>query len=398
LHWRCGTKNVISTEVMPKLVRITTVPMSLNHLLSGQMQFMKNHGFEVTMISADGEEVEALKIKEGCKHIAVNLSRKISPIQDLISAWKLYFVLRKIKPDIVHTHTPKAGLIGMMTSWLLRVPVRLHTVAGLPLMEATGLKRKVLEATEKITYYCASRVYPNSKNLSTFILNRKFCKEEKIKVLGNGSSNGINTEYFNINDEIASKAFELKRQWGIKQDDFVFIFIGRVVRDKGIVELIEAFTSLKKNQPNIKLLLVGGFEQDLDPLPPKTSADIKEDASIIHVGYQPDVRPYLAISKALVFPSYREGFPNVPMQAGCFNLPAIVTNINGCNEIIVDGVNGLIVPKKDKDALRDAMQRIIADSDLYAYLTSNARSMIVNRYDHSQVCSLLLDEYFSYLN
>jgi glycosyltransferase involved in cell wall biosynthesis len=223
----------------------------------------------------------------------------------------------------------------MLAAKMAGVPLRIHTVAGLPLMETTGTKRKILNFVEKSTYRLATRVFPNSRGLKEVILKEGFAKEEKLKVLGKGSSNGIDTSYFDPNqfDDIQKK--NKRKALGIPQEDFVFIFIGRLVSEKGINELVEAFQKIQQKNTKLSLLLVGPFEKELDPLKETTFQAIQENEKIYTTGYQEDVRPYFAITNALAFPSYREGFPNVVMQAGAMNLPAIVTNINGCNEIIV---------------------------------------------------------------
>jgi glycosyltransferase involved in cell wall biosynthesis len=378
---------------MVKLVRITTVPMSLELLIAGQMKYMHEHGFDVYMISSPQENIELLEKKEKSKFITVNMTRTISPVKDLISLVKLVNILKKIKPQIVHTHTPKAGFLGMLAAKICRVPVRLHTVAGLPLMETQGLQRKILERVEKITYAFATKVYPNSKNLSEFIIANGFCSIGKIKVLGNGSSNGIDTEYFKLTPELAASSNELRRKLNLNHSDFIFVFVGRLVKDKGIEELIKAFKKLKQNYSQIKILLIGPFEPELDPLSSQTVDDIENEEGILHVGFQQDIRPYLAISSALAFPSYREGFPNVPMQAGAAGLPSIVTDINGCNEIVEHEKNGLIIPVKDENALYNAMERLMTDETLYLRLKANARKMIVDRYEQKHFWSLLFNEY-----
>lgn len=376
-----------------KLIRITTVPMSLNKLIEGQMKFMASLNFEVIGISSPGELLEKVGNKEGVKVKGINMTRKITPIQDLKAVLKLYKYLRKEKPTIVHTHTPKAGIVGMLASYLAKVPNRLHTVAGLPLLEATGIKRKVINTVEKITYNCATKVYPNSNGLKDIILKNKFTKSSKLKVIANGSSNGIDTSYFNselFSDEV-NKSF--KSKLGIKETDFVFIFVGRIVGDKGINELVAAFEKLSKDYKNVKLLLVGPLEEELDPLQEKTTAIIQNNKQIITVGYQNDVRPYYAIANALAFPSYREGFPNVVMQAGAMGLPSIVSNINGCNEIIIEDKNGLIIPSKDEIALYKAMELLVNDNLIYNTLKNNARKMIENRYNQQLVWTAIKDEY-----
>lgn len=380
-----------------KIIRITTVPSSLKVLLRNQLKFM-NKNFEVIGVSSPEKELAEVALQEGIMTEAVRMTRAITPFRDLKSILELYFLCKKHKPLIIHSHTPKAGLIGMLAGKLAGVPIRLHTVAGLPLMETQGLKRVILEWVEKITYSFAHQVYPNSQKLAAFISKSNFCRDSKIKVLGNGSSNGIDIDFFNCNPEITSSAQKLRAKLGILEDEFVFVYIGRMVRDKGITELIDAFILLKQEFMNARLLLVGPFEPHLDPIPDSTSLAIKTNKSIIHVDFQQDIRPYLGLSQALVFPSYREGFPNVPMQAGCMGLPSIVTDINGCNEIVEDGVNGIIVPPKKTEPLRIAMKRLISDDAFYNALKSVARKSIVSRYGQQKLYELILAEYNNKIN
>ena len=381
---------------MKKLIRITTVPLSLKVLLKGQLRFMASNGFDVKGVSSEGEELREVHENEGIAVEAITMSRKITPFQDLKSLWQMWNFLRKEKPQIVHTHTPKAGIIGMLAARLAGVPHRLHTVAGLPLMEATGTKRKILNFVEKLTYSSATRVYPNSKGLYDFILQNNFTQSNKLKIIANGSSNGIDTAFFSPDQVTEIERVTLREKLNIQPDDFVFVFVGRIVSDKGINELIKAFSELQtvENKPTgIKLLLVGGLENDLDPLNPETLAEINQNKDIISVGFQQDVRSFFAIADALVFPSYREGFPNVVMQAGAMGLPSIVSDINGCNEIIIEGENGLIIPSKNVEKLKEKMLTLAKDKNLYTKLKGNSRRMIENRYEQSVVWNALLEEY-----
>ncbi len=381
---------------MKKLIRITTVPLSLKVLLKGQLRFMASNGFDVKGVSSEGEELREVHENEGIAVEAITMSRKITPFQDLKSLWEMWNFLRKEKPQIVHTHTPKAGIIGMLAARLAGVPHRLHTVAGLPLMEATGTKRKILNFVEKLTYSSATRVYPNSKGLYDFILQNNFTQSNKLKIIANGSSNGIDTTFFSPDQVTEIEKVTLREKLNIQPDDFVFVFVGRIVSDKGINELIKAFSELQtvENKPaGIKLLLVGGLENDLDPLNPETLAEINQNKDIISVGFQQDVRSFFAIADALVFPSYREGFPNVVMQAGAMGLPSIVSDINGCNEIIIEGENGLIIPSKNVEKLKEKMLTLAKDKNLYTKLKGNSRRMIENRYEQSVVWNALLEEY-----
>ncbi len=378
----------------PKLIRITTVPISLEKLLEGQLSFMQSN-FQVTAISAEPDRLADFGRDNEVLVFPLEMTRQITPWKDLKALVKLVRYLRKERPEIVHTHTPKAGIVGMLAAKLAGVPIRLHTVAGLPLMEATGKKRWLLNTVEKLTYSCATGVYPNSKGLYDFILKEKFTKPEKLNIIAGGSSNGINTKHFNPELFRETEKQKLRNSLSINPNDFVFVFVGRLVGDKGINELVSAFKSLgaqNKNQGS-KLLLVGSLETELDPLEQETIQEIETNPNIIAVGYQKDVRPYFAISNTLVFPSYREGFPNVVMQAGAMGLPAIVSNINGCNEIIKDSENGVIIPVKNTAAIQEVLSLFLEDKVFVSALKQKARPLIVERYEQSKVWTALLHEY-----
>ena len=380
------------TIVKTKLIRITTVPISLEKLLENQLRFM-NSFFEVTAVSSDAQRLQQFGKDQGVDIFHVDLTRKITPIKDLKAVVKLYKFLKKEKPSIVHTHTPKAGIVGMLASKLAGVPIRMHTVAGLPLMEVSGIKRRVLNIVEKLTYSCATKIYPNSRGLKEFIIKEKLTSERKLKILGNGSSNGIDTKHFSPSQVSDLEKLQLRTDLNISKNDFVFVFVGRLVGDKGINELVQAFTKMSKTHTNSKLLLVGPLETDLDPLLPNTLNEIKMNDAIIYTGFQNDVRPYLAISDVLVFPSYREGFPNVVMQAGAMGLPSIVTDINGCNEIIRSDVNGIIIPVKDMQAIYNAMKKLVSDKSYYNKVQESSRQMIEKNYSQSELWNALLMEY-----
>lgn len=375
-----------------KLIRVTTVPISLRKLLEGQLNFMQKE-YEVIAVSADEEDLTKFGKEISVPTNAVEMTREITPGKDLSAVYQLYRFFKKEKPLIVHTHTPKAGIAGMMAAKMAGVPIRLHTVAGLPLLEARGFRRKILEVVEKITFACATKVYPNSKKILEFLKDEKFTSEKKLKVIGKGSTNGIDTDFFNPEKFSEKEKLELRLQLNIPKEDVVFIFIGRLVGDKGINELVSAFEKLQENFGNISLLLVGNYEEALDPLKKSTIEVIANHPKIIEAGYQDDVRPYLFCTDVLSFPSYREGFPNVVMQAGAMGLPAIVTNINGCNEIIEDGKNGLIIPVRNENALLNAMEKMLKDPASRKHMHSKAREIIVDNYERREVWELLLKEY-----
>ncbi len=381
-----------------KLIRITTVPTSLKILLKGQHRFMSENGFDVIGISSSGEELQDVEREENIRTIAVEMTRTISPFKDLKSVWQLYKIFKKEKPQIVHTHTPKAGTVGMLAAKLAGVPHRLHTVAGLPLLVVKGKRRKLLDFVEKITYRCATKIYPNSIGLYDIILENKYTSKDKLKVIGKGSSNGIDTSHFNPALISEQQKQVLKNSLGIKPEDFLFVFVGRIVADKGINELVQSFYLINRESPNTKLVLVGTFERELDPLLPETEKIINTNPNIISVGYQSDVRPYFAISDCLVFPSYREGFPNVVMQAGAMGLPSIVTDINGCNEIVKEGFNGLIIPPKNQEKLHEKMLFLLGNPEKRKEIADNSRQQIVGNYERKYIWNELLKEYHTLLN
>ncbi len=376
----------------PTLVRITTVPISLEKLLHGQLHFMSNH-YRVIAISSDDAGLEKVRQQEGVEVFKVPMTRRITPLQDLKTVILLYRYFKKVRPHIVHSHTPKAGTVAMMAAWLSGVRHRLHTVAGLPLLEARGARRMLLDAVEKVTYACATRVYPNSSGLRDIILKNRYASASKVKVLGNGSSNGIDTAHFSVDCFSANQLDAIKSEHQINPGDFVFVFVGRLVGDKGVNELMAAFERLLQRHAQVKLLLVGDYEADLDPLLPETLRRIQNLPNVIATGFRQDVRPFLAVSDALVLPTYREGFPNVVLQAGAMGLPSIVTDINGCNEIISHEINGIIIPVKDEMAIFKAMEQLLENPSQYASMKSVARAQIVSRFEQSVVWQAILDEY-----
>lgn len=379
-----------------KIIRVTTVPESLGGLLTGQLKFMSQY-FEVIGISSKGEHNKLKKVSknEGVRVIPVEMTRKITPFKDLKAVWQLYKIFKKEQPFVVHSHTPKAGTLSMLAALLARVPNRLHTIAGLPLVEATGVKRLILNTVEKITYGCATKIYPNSYGLVEIILEHKFTSKHKLKVIGKGSSNGIDTNHFNptlYTDDFKS---DLRKKLNIPENSFVFIFLGRLVTDKGLNELISAFSKLNNAYNDIKLLLVGGYEKELDPLSPESEAIINSNKNIVTTGWVDDVRPYFSIANALTFPSYREGFPNVVMQAAAMELVSIVSDINGCNEIIQNKENGIIIPVKNEQALYNAMIEVYKNKDAAFAMGKTSRKRIVSNYERKEVWNALLKEYYS---
>ncbi|AQW94526.1 glycosyltransferase family 1 protein [Elizabethkingia anophelis] len=374
---------------MDKIIRTSTVPESLFSLLKGQLNFLSNY-YEVIGISSDNEFLSETAKREKVKVLAVNMERGISPFKDFVSLLKLYKQLKKEQPIIVHSITPKAGLLTMLAGKMAGVPIRMHTFTGLIFPTRTGIMQKLLIKMDQLLCWAATNIYPEGTGVKNDLINYKITSKP-LKVLANGNVNGIDLEYFNPCEITDEQKNVLRHKFKIQATDFVFIFIGRLVGDKGINELIEAFSLIEIK--NVKLLLIGPTEKDLDPLKEETIEKINSNPSIISVGFQHDVRPFLAIANVLTFPSYREGFPNTVIQAGAMGLPSIVTNINGCNEIILDGQNGTVIPVKDVLSLKNAMIEMISKIDYYSVLKEQCRSMIESRYKQSVVWNALLEEY-----
>ncbi|WP_282070210.1 glycosyltransferase family 4 protein [Olleya namhaensis] len=377
-----------------KIIRMTTVAGSLRKLLGSQLVFMKSHYNILLSANNKNEELSKLGKQLDLETRAIPLTREITPIKDLISLFITVKLFLKEKPFIVHTHTPKAGIIGMLAAKIAFVPNRLHTVAGLPLVVATGKKRKVLNFVERLTYSCATKVYPNSLGLKEIIIKEKLIKSpDKLKVLGYGSSNGIDTDYFSKNQISETVINEVKKEISFSEKDFLFIFIGRIVKDKGINELAEAFQNLQKDNKNIKLILLGRYEDQLNPISEISKKIINTNSRIIHLGFKEDVRPYLAVSHVMVFPSYREGFPNVVMQACAMEVPSIVTNINGCNELIENQESGLIIPVKDSKNLYESMKTMISNKENLNSYGIKGRNEVISKFKQEFVWEELLKEY-----
>ena len=478
---------------MKKVFRIATVPISLNILLTGQLRYL-NEFFDVTAISGEGEELDEVQNREGVKTKVVEMERKISPLKDLISVYHLYRYFKKEKPHIVHSITPKAGLLSMIAAKFAGVPIRMHTFTGLIFPYRKGPFKILLIWMDRLLANSATHIFPEGQGVKDD-LELYNITTQPLKIISNGNVNGIDSDYFSPSRVSTSEEKVLKQKLGIAEGDVVFIFIGRLVRDKGINELVSAFKNLleqplhfvekliedekgvgsakiiplkfsnehefltekmiknggsfytgesltglsiryrlgkigyrgRDNElflgnskighdsyrqlngfnstlshaeirdnslyPQVKLLLVGPLEQHLNPVLSITLSEIERNPNIISTGYVKDVRSYLAISDCLVLPSYREGFPNAVLQAGAMNLPSIVTNISGCNEIIKDQFNGLIIPVKDEKSLGDALKKVVDDQVLRTNLNSNSRDMIIDKYCHKKVWKALLDEY-----
>lgn len=373
---------------MKKLIIITTVPMSLATLVKGQAKYLSSY-FDVKLVTSFSEKNQEISKDEGVELKSIDMTRQITIIKDLKALIELYKYFKNQKPDIVYTFTPKAGLLGMMASFLSRVPVRIHNIVGMPLMEATGKKFILLKFIERLTYFFSTNLFCNSFGLKKFI-NENLTKKD-VKVIAQGSINGVDTEFFKNTKTLDEKEF-IKDKFKIDKKDFVITFVGRIVKDKGINELIEAFINLSKKYNNLKLLLVGDYEEHLNPIKNENKILIDSLDSIITVGFQSDIRDFLSITDLFVLPSYREGLPNSLIEAGSFGIPLLATNINGCNEIIDDGITGILVEKKSAKKLEEGIDKLLEDKELYNSIKLKVRDRIIEKYEQKYFWNELKNE------
>lgn len=371
---------------MFKIIRSSTIPGSL-YTFAKQQLIMLSKEYEVIAVSSPGKRLEQIRDECGIRVIGVPMKRHVSLYSDVISLFRLIRVLNKEKPDVIHSMTPKAGLLSMLAGKITGVPVRVHTFTGLVFPTSYGLKRKILMLTDKITCACATYINPEGfgvkKDLERFNITKK-----PLCVIANGNVRGVDMKWYSRTEQVVLKAKDLR-----VEDKVTFCFIGRIVKDKGINELVWAFSQLNKEYNNTRLILIGVLEDKLDPIKPEIYSEIMNNKSINYVGPQNDVRPWLAASDIYVFPSYREGMPNSLLEAGAMELPSIVTNINGNNEIIVDGENGEIIPARNQDALYNKMREWVNNKEKVSRMAGNARRMIGERYSQDIVLAETIKVY-----
>ena len=385
-----------------KIIRAATLGTSLYTFCYGMFRELKERGYDVLTVSSPDEELNELGAKEGVRTIAIPMERRIAPLKDFISLFRIIRVFLLEKPDMVHSITPKAGLLCMLAAWLTRVPVRVHTFTGLVFPTSKGLKKRVLMTTDWLTCACATHVIPEGKGVMNDLKNNGITNKP-MKVLGYGNIRGIDMQIYSRRPEVMEKANLFK-----KADVFTFLFVGRIVGDKGINELVHAFKALLAQDFPIKLrlILVGRYENDLDPISVNARQAIDSMPEIEAVGpqYGDDLLAWYAASDCFVFPSYREGFPNTVIEAGAMGLASIVTDINGSREIVIpfdknpDKATGLIIPSHDAAALQQAMSWMMTHDAERTQMASNARPSVGARFEQGFVRQCLYDFYDEILN
>ena len=369
-----------------KIIRACTISLSFIFLESLLAKLQKK--YEVILLSSPGPELDEMERKYGVQGKRVPMERHISPIHDVVSLWHLIQTFLKERPTMVHSMTPKAGLLCMIAAWLTRVPVRVHTFTGLVFPTATGLKRKILMLTDAITCACATHVIPEGKGVMADLRNYGITKKP-MKVLGYGNIKGVDMMHYSRRPEVMELGQKLK-----KEGVFTFLFVGRIAKDKGINELCTAMGKLSGFAP-VRLLLVGWNEDSQDPISQEAKEMIENNSAFEYVGgkYGNELLAYYAAADCFVLPSYREGFPNTVLEAGAMGLPSIVTDINGSREIIMEGENGVIVPPRNEETLFQAMLEMVRNRSKREYMASQARDLIASRFEQSFVQKCLLDFY-----
>lgn len=372
-----------------KLIRMTAHSQTLG-LLKGQLGFLQQY-MDVILVAKDTGNLKQLALSEGVDYREIDIHREISPINDLKSLWKLIRLFMIERPDIVHANTPKGALLGLLAAKIVGVPKRIYNVNGLRFETTSGILRWLLITMERIACFCATKVIPQSNGVKA-VIEKEHITTKPLRVILNGSGNGVDIDYFNPQIQtVRTMATEIKgNSIGVN-----FIFVGRIVGDKGVNELIEAFDRLSNEIPSVRLHLVGPREDKLDPISEKSAQIIVDNNRILEHGRQSDVRPFLAASDVFVLPSYREGFPNVVLEAASMGLPCIVSDVNGATDAVNDGVNGLIIPRRNSDALYNAMKQLSLNSELRSAMSEVARDMVKERFNRLDVWKATLEMYKS---
>ena len=382
---------------MPKLLRITTAPLSLRSLLSNQMKYMRENGFDVLMVSSDGKEWPDLIRNEACRHHIIPMAREIAPFRDLRSLWRIYRLIKKERPDIVHSHTPKAGLLAMLAARMAGVKIRIHTIAGLRYMTVSGFKRKILVMMEKLTGKAATQVWPNSFSLLNYVREQKLVSDKKLSVIGKGSSNGVDLGRFSVAALRPEKILEIKETLKYDEQLVYLLNMGRIVKDKGIEELVQVFRKLHEKDPKLRLIVLGHFEDNLDPVSAGTREILNTHPGIIHINWSNDVEYFMHLSHVMVHASYREGFPNTLLQAGAMKCPIVCSAIEGSVDIVTDRETGILFQPRNAADMEEKLRVALAHPDEMTKYAERLREKVENSFSQEYVHRSLKEKYLELL-
>lgn len=374
-----------------KIAHITTVDLSLRYLLLRQLCALKEAGYDVTGISAPGENASALEA-QGIRHLSAPLTRRITPLTDLVALWRLYRLLQQEQFVIVHTHTPKANLLGQIAAYLARVPIRVYTAHGFYFhANMHPLKRRFYITLEKISARCADLVFLiNSEDVNTAI-TEKICPVEKIRRL---DGIGIDLQHYDPARLSPQDITRKRREIGLPDGARVVGFVGRLVREKGLLELFAAARIVRERMPDVRFLFVGPVDtQKPDALTPDTAEEYGL-ADICHfLGMRQDMPELYALMDVFVLPSHREGFGLVLAEAGAMGVPVIATDIRGCREVVEHGRNGLLVPFGDIQSLADAILELLTNHEKARRMGEEGHCIALERFDERVVFEKVKAEY-----
>ena len=375
-----------------RICRVATIPFFLLHHLRSQIDATVRAGHEVYLVTSPATGIQEVMKIPGINFDPIAISRQIAPLADLRALVRLFAYFLRGKFDIVHSTTPKAGLLCAIAGFLAGVPVRLHTFTGQAWMELTGPVRWSAKASDWLIVRLNTQCYADSESQRAYLVAQGVADAMRIKVLGAGSLAGIDLEKLDIG-RLAQRCQATKMELSLPVEARVITFIGRVTRDKGIVELVQAFSLVHQQLEKAFLLLVGPFEPEQDPLPSTTLEEIRSNPNIKVIGYHPAPENYLAISHVLCLPSYREGFGNVVIEAAALGIPTVGTAIVGLKDAVVDGETGVLVPPRDSRALADAIISLLQSEQRRLAMGLAAQKRAVRLFDAKFVNSLVLQEY-----
>jgi len=375
----------------PRVLHVVTSPLTL-HMMRGQLRFLREQGFEVFIASAPGSSLEEIARDEGVTAISVPMVRSVSPWNDLCAFWRLWRLMRKLRPTLTNVGTPKAGLLGGLAAWLAGVPCRIYTLRGLRLETERGLKRRLLQFAEWLACRTAHRVVCVSESLRQLVVELGLVPREHTVVLGVGSSNGVDVSHFAPTLALARRAQALRRRLGVPRNAMVLGFVGRMTPDKGVPELLMAYMQVRRSFPRLYLLLIGSWDEE-DPLPADVRHIIETDPQILYLGVVADPTVHYTVMNLFVLPTHREGFPNVLLEAHAAGKAVVTTRATGAIDAVTDGVTGMLVPVGDVAALTDALARLLRDPDLAHRMGRAGRERVSGEFRAERVWAALAQEY-----
>lgn len=378
------------------LVHVTTVPQSLR-FVAGQAAYMKTKGFESHAVSSPGSTLTQFSKEESVTVHAVSMARRITPLRDLAALFWLWRLFCTLRPHIVHAHTPKGSLLGMLAARLAGVPVRIYHMHGLPFITTTGLRRRILMATETVSCRMASQVLCVSRSVRSMAVDLQLSPPGKIHVLLQGSCNGIDAETeFNPDRLTSSVRDDIRHRYGIPPNAIVIGFVGRLARAKGLVELGAAWSILRDEHPYLQLLLIGPDEPG-DPPPPRLLEQLRADPRVHFTGEEWNTPPLYSAMDILVLPTYREGFPIVLLEAAAMALAIVATRVTGCVDAVQDGITGTLVSAYDPEALAGGLHRYVRDSVLRRRHGTAARAWVLRDFSSQAMCDAIYQKYVCWL-